>query len=186
MPVYSAKNSAGREIPDAEFEAIVAILAKDARRAVLFARTTGCRKNEVASLDWRAHWSPEGFRPLVQKGSSRRVVVYDPAVLGPRRPGGLVFGEMAGTVPEIYRRLTSAWRYAVKRAKVPHYRFHDLRHTYGTCLRREGRTFSDIAAIMGITEAMAHVYAHEDTERIQIEAQKLGANVTVSRLAGLA
>jgi integrase len=189
MPAYNPKrDSAGREIPDDHFEAIFGHLAKDARRAVLFARTTGCRKREVASLDWRAHWSAEGFRPIVQKGSSPRVVSYDAAILGPRRPGGLVFGELAGTVPEIYQRLTAAWRYAVKAAKVPHYRFHDLRHTYGTILRREGKTFSDLAAIMGISEAMAHVYAHEDTEKLQREAieAKLCTNSALSALARLA
>jgi predicted transcriptional regulator len=42
-----------------------------------------------------------------------------------------------------------------------HDRFHDLRYTFGTILRHEGRSDSDIAAILGITEAMAHVYAHE-------------------------
>jgi integrase len=62
------------------------------------------------------------------------------------------------------------------------YRFHDLRHTYGTLLRRSGRTFSDIAAIMGISEPMSHVYAHEDTERIQIEAAQLGTNTAIYRL----
>jgi integrase len=69
---------------------------------------------------------------------------------------------------------------------TPHYRFHDLRHTYGTLFRREGKTFSDIAAIMGITEAMAHVYAHEDTEKIQREATKLGTNSAIAGLARLA
>jgi integrase len=74
----------------------------------------------------------------------------------------------------------------VRAAKVPHYRFHDLRHTYGTRLRRDGKTYSDIAAIMGITEAMAHVYAHEDTERIQREAIEPGTIRSLLALAKLA
>jgi hypothetical protein len=36
---------------------------------------------------------------------------------------------------------------------------------------------------MGITEAMAHVYAHEDTEALQQDAIKLGTNSAISRLA---
>ena len=194
MPAYKIAESPGREIPDADFETIFAKLAKDARRAVLFARTTGCRLNEVASLDWFDHFNGEGFfRPITQKGSKPRLVAYDPevvglAIRGPRRLGSvtLVFAELGFTAKEIRGRLQAKWRYAVKKAKTPHYRFHDLRHTYGTLLRRAGTTYSDIAAIMGITEAMAHVYAHEDTERIQREAAKLGTNSALSRLAKLA
>jgi len=78
------------------------------------------------------------------------------------------------------------WRYAVKAAKVRHYRFHDLRHTYGTLLRRKGSSYSDIAAIMGITEAMAHVYAHEDRAQIQIAAHGSATSAAVSELARLA
>jgi integrase len=129
--------------------------------------------------------SPEGFRPIIQKGSKPRIVACDPAIVGPRGIG-LVFAELGATKKAIEKRLQACWRYAVKAAKVPHYRFHDLRHTYGTLLRREGKTYSDIAAIMGITELMAHVYAHEDTERIQREAAKPGTNVALSRLARLA
>ena len=86
----------------------------------------------------------------------------------------------------IAKRLQACWRYAVKAAKVPHYRFHDLRHTCGTRLRRDGKTYSDIAAIMGITEGMAHVYAHEDTERIQREAIEPGTIRSLLALARLA
>ena len=187
MPTGKLTESAGKEIPDADLELIVSKLAKDARRAVLFARTTGCRKNEVASLDWQAHWSPQGFRPITQKGSSSRIVACDPALVGdPRLGRGLVFSELGSTSEEIYAKLTAAWRYAVKAAKVPHYRFHDLRHTYGTRLRRDGKSYSDIACIMGITEAMAHVYAHEDVERIQQEAIQSSNNLAIIAMAKLA
>jgi integrase len=116
--------------------------------------------------------------------ASARLPLSTGGRIGARRDSG----ELAGTVPEIYQRLTAAWRYAVKAAKVPHYRFHDLRHTYGTILRREGKTFSDLAAIMRISEAMAHVYAHEDTEKLQREAieAKLCTNSALSALARLA
>ncbi len=182
MPAYRVSESAGKEIPQAHLEAILSYLHRDARRAVLFARTSGCRKGEVSSLDWQAHWSPEGFRPIVQKGSSPRVVPCESAVVGPRGIG-LVFSELGGTEAAIYARLTACWRYAVKAAKVGGYRFHDLRHSYGTELRASGRSFDDIAAIMGITSLMAHVYAHEDTEALQRAAIKAGSNPAILALA---
>jgi integrase len=96
MPAYKVAESVGKEIPQAHLKAILSRLRKDARRAVLFARTSGCRKAEVAALDWQKHWSPEGFRPIVQKGSKPRVVACDPALVGPRGIG-LVFSELGGT-----------------------------------------------------------------------------------------
>ena len=45
-----------------------------------------------------------------------------------------------------------------------------MRQSYGTELRKAGRTFDDIAASMGITSLMAHVYAQKDTEALQREA----------------
>lgn len=188
MPAYKIAESPGKEITDADLdlELILTRLNKRARRAVLFARTTGSRLGEVATLDHQAHWSPEDFRPIIQKGCKPGVVAYDPAIIG-LRGIGLVFAELGSTPEGIYRRLQSCWRYAVKAAKVPHYRFHDLRHTYGTLLRRSGMTYSDIACVMGITEAMAHVYAHEGTERIQRETiAESGTNLSISRLAKLA
>ena len=182
MPAYKVRDSIGKVIPREHLKAILSHLHRHARRAVLFARTTGCRKGEVAALDWRAHWSPEGFRPIVQKGSSPRVVACDPALVG-LRGIGLVFSELGGTKAAVYARLTACWRYAVKASKVGSYRFHDLRHSYGTDLRASGRSFDDVAAIMGITSLMAHVYAHEDTEALQREAIQAGTNPAILALA---
>lgn len=187
MPAWSPEDSPGREIPDADFEAIFAKLNRRARRAVLFARTTGCRLKEVASLDWKMLEPGKGFRPIQQKGSGPRVVAYEKEIVG-ERGIGLVFAELGSTVDEIRERLQDCWIYAVKAAKTRRYRFHDLRHTFGTdLLEKLGGNFSAVAAVMGITEAMAHVYAHENREKKQVEAQKLVvANETVSRLARLA
>ena len=102
--------------------------------------------------------------------------------MGPRGIG-LVFSELGGSKAAIYARLTACWRYAVKAAKVGPYRFHDLWHSYGTDLRAAGRSFDDIAAIVGFTAQMAHVYAHEDTEALQREAIKAGTNPAILALA---
>jgi integrase len=157
----------GKPIPPEHLEAILARLHKDARRAVLFARSTGCRKGEVAALDWQKHLKPEGFVPIVQKKSRKRFVAYDPAIVGPRGIG-LVFSELGTTKEAIEERVTACWRYAVKAAKVGHYRFHDLRHSYGTDLTDAGRTYDDVGAIMGISGEMAKVYGHRDDAKLQL------------------
>jgi hypothetical protein len=55
--------------------------------------------------------------------------------------------------------------------------------TAGTGLRAAGRSFDDIAAIIGITPLMAHVYAHEDTEALQRQAIQAGTNPAILALA---
>lgn len=125
---------------------------------------------------------PSAFGRSSRRGPRPRVVARDPALVGPRGIG-LVFSELGATKATIYARLTACWRYSVKAAKVGPLRFHDLRHSYRTDLRAAGRSFDDIAAIMGITAQMAHVYAHEDTEALQREAIKLGTNPAILALA---
>ncbi len=114
IPAYRPEDSTGKAIPPEHFEAIVANLHHDARRAVVFARTTGCRLREVAALNWQKHFEAGRFRPIVQKGSKTRLVANDATLLGPRGIG-LVFSELGATGEGIYHRLQSKWRYAVKR-----------------------------------------------------------------------
>lgn len=50
-------------------------------------------------------------------------------------------------------------------------------------LRAASRSVDDVAAIMGISAAMAHVYAHENTETLQREAIQAGTNPAILALA---
>ncbi len=180
MPPWKPSDSNGKKIPAEVFEAILAKLHSDARRAVLFARSTGLRMNEVASLDWSMYAPGKGFRTATQKGSGDRFVGLDCLdVLGPRGIGP-VFAELGSNRRD---RLESLWRSAVKAAKraakkegkvFPHHKFHDLRHTFATeeLEATGGHDFGAVAAVLGISERMAHVYAHEDRERAQINAAK--------------
>ena len=43
------------------------------------------------------------------------------------------------------------------RSRRAHYRFHDLRHSFGTDLADSGRTFDDFGAIVGIEAEVARI-----------------------------
>ena len=70
----------------------------------------------------------------------------------------LVFSDIIGTGPLSIR---DAWEYAVKRAGITHFRFHDLRHTFASYLAMNGATLAEIAEVLGHkTLAMVKRYAH--------------------------
>ena len=54
-----------------------------------------------------------------------------------------------------------AWKYAVKRAELVDFRFHDLRHTCASYLAMNGASLMEIAEVLGHkTLAMVKRYAH--------------------------
>jgi integrase len=70
----------------------------------------------------------------------------------------LVFPNKTGKRPVGIR---EAWEYAVKRADVADFRFHDLRHTFASYLAMNGASLLEIAEVLGHkTLAMVKRYAH--------------------------
>jgi integrase len=185
MPSWRPEETAGRVIPESELTRILGSMRPTARRIVQFLAATGLRKIEACVLDWREHRRDlpyPAFCPITQKGSRPRLIPFEAVetILGPRQTKGLVFSELGGTAEEIYRRLTACWRYAVKAAKVPHALLHDLRHTFGSVLRRE-TSKEDTASAMGISAAIASTYMdHESADLTRRAFAKLGTNAAHS------
>jgi len=70
----------------------------------------------------------------------------------------LVFPDSTGTRPLGIR---EAFEYAVKRAGIANFKFHDLRHTFASYLAMNGATLAEIAEVLGHkTLAMVKRYAH--------------------------
>jgi hypothetical protein len=104
-------------------------------------------------------------------------------ILGPRQPAGLLFCELGSTPEAIYEKLTACWRYAAKRSRVDA-RLHDLRHTFGSALRRT-MSKEDVASTMGISGAIARTYLdHESADLTRRAFAKPGTNS--ARSAGVA
>jgi integrase len=136
------------------FNALPSYLAKLA----LFKVNTGCRDQDVCNLRWE--WEvpvPEMdtsvfIIPAEQvKNRQDRVVVLN-------RIARAVVQEMRGVHPVYvfsYRgkplraMLTSAWKRARVRVRLPDVRVHDLKHTFGRRLRAAGVSFEDRRDLFG-------------------------------------
>ena len=70
----------------------------------------------------------------------------------------LVFPDSSGTRPIGIR---EAFEWAVKRAEIANFRFHDCRHTAASYLAMNGASLAEIAEVLGHkTLAMVKRYAH--------------------------
>jgi integrase len=84
------------------------------------------------------------------------------AVAGVRKDKDPVFCDGLGD----FLSSTSSERYAyqrvLKRAGIPHHRFHDLRHTTPTLLLEQGKAFIEVSALLGRSTIAitADIYGH--------------------------
>lgn len=134
---------------------------------VILALSTGARKNEILSLKWR---NIDLKRQTItieesKNGESRTIPVqgfaYD--ILKTKRDydesdSDFVFYSDNKEQPICIR---SGWRFAIKKANIEDFRFHDLRHTAASYFAMNGATLTDIAEILGHkTIQMTQRYAH--------------------------
>ena len=152
--------------PDEEAR-LLAKLSPCIRPIVLTALLSGMRESEVVMLAKDAVDLAAGMITLATTKANRVRRVYVNADLAAvlreaiaRSPGSFVFANGKGErytcdgVRVLFRR-------AVEKAGLDDFRFHDLRHTTATRLRRAGAGLDTVAAVLGhATLAMAARYAH--------------------------
>jgi integrase len=124
----------------------------------LFAVNTGCRDQEICSLrwDWEVAVPQVGTSVFIIPGTcikngDERLVVLNriaKSVVELRRGIGLTHVFTYEGKP-ITRMMTSAWKRARLRAKMPQVRVHDLKHTFGRRLRAAGVSFEDRQDLLG-------------------------------------
>ena len=57
--------------------------------------------------------------------------------------------------------IRDAWKYCLKRADIPNFHFHDLRHTFASYIAMNGASLLEIAELLGHkTLSMVKRYAH--------------------------
>jgi integrase len=134
---------------------------------VVLALSTGARKMELMKLTWHDIDLLRGIITLHDtKNKERRALPLAGYALDLMRQHAkvrrldtsLVFPERTGTKPLSIR---DAWKHAVKRAEIPDFRFHDLRHSAASYLVMSGASLAEIAEILGHkTLSMVKRYAH--------------------------
>lgn len=134
---------------------------------VVLALSTGARKMELLSLQWRDIDLERGLIVLHEtKNDDRRSLVLAGHALVlmkehskiRRLDTDLVFPGIKGDRPFD---ITSAWEWAVKRAEIIDFRFHDLRHSASSYLAMNGASLAEIAEVLGHkTLQMVKRYSH--------------------------
>jgi integrase len=134
---------------------------------VLLALSTGARKGEILSLRWADVDLARGQVAFQDtKNQQRRSVpLAGPALELMRQHAkvrrietDLVFPRSDCQAPIDIRK---TWHTAVRKAEIPDFRFHDLRHSAASYLAMSGASLVEIAEILGHkTLAMVQRYAH--------------------------
>ncbi len=160
----------------------------DLHDLVILAIWTGCREGELMAL--RRSWVrlSEGGLTLPAETTKTKRERFVPLV-GPalevverrlkqdRREYLFATPSAAGAAkePMFPRR---AWNTALRRAGIPDFRFHDLRHTHASYLAMSGATERELMESLGhSTPAMASRYAHLANEHKRRVASRLEAAV---------
>ena len=129
------------------------------KNMAVFAVNTGCRDREICELRW--DWEiqvPELPHitvfiipgELVKNGDERLVVCNETArsvIEGLRGKHPTHVFSFKGR--PLARMLSTGWRQAREKAKMPEVRVHDLKHTFGRRLRAAGVSFEDRQDLLG-------------------------------------
>lgn len=134
---------------------------------VVLALSTGARKMELLSLKWNDVDLERGLIVLheTKNGHRRSLVLTGHALVLMknhskirRLDSDLVFPGIKGEKPFD---ITSAWEWALKRADIKDFRFHDTRHSASSYLAMNGASLAEIAEVLGHkTLQMVKRYSH--------------------------
>jgi integrase len=181
-------NRRDRVISHAEFQALIAALPKYAADIVTTAYYTGMRAGEIFNLTWKKVKLEEGYIDLLAtdtKTSEPRRIPLNGALRGLfanlRKVRHLkhdrVFTYQGNPVRNIKRSFQSACR----AAEIEDFRFHDLRHTFNTNMRKAGVDRSVIMKITGHkTMSMFERYNTVDGDDAIEACKRLDAFLTPS------
>lgn len=135
------------------------LLPEHLKNMALFAVNTGCRDREICELRW--DWEiqiPELPHIIVfivpgelVKNGEERLIVCNETVreVIERERGKHPTHVFSYKGRPLSRMLSTGWRQAREKAKLPEVRVHDLKHTFGRRLRAAGVSFEDRQDLLG-------------------------------------
>jgi integrase len=141
-------------------------LSRNASAAIRLLALTGCRKNEILSLQWDWVDFGRGSLRLPDSKTGAKVVTVPAAALEllsglPRRSAYVL---AAGKGQGHYTGLQKDWESVRARAGLSGVRLHDLRHSFASFAIADGHSLFMVAKMLGhrqtrTTEAYAHLAA---------------------------
>lgn len=178
----------GKYIPDEEFRRILSHLPDYLKPVAITAYYTGMRRGEILNLTWDRVDLAKGIiylEPEDTKTDEPRLIFFDSlpelkavfvaAAQRRRRHQKLVFTKSEGSaVPKWYMERLIKKACLIEGAGP--YRFHDLRHTFNTNMRKAGVDRETIMKLTGHkTLAMFLRYSHLDQEQGMAAMTQLGS-----------
>jgi integrase len=158
----------------AQAKAILEALPERGQLVVGFALATGCRKDEIATLEWpRVNYETMQAEVFTKDGGTRFVDLNAAAlnVLArctrpkPDDPCQLVFDTT---------NLRKDWEAAVVAAGLTDFRFHDLRHTAATWVGRAGADITSVMRMLGHSRVETTMkYRHVLREDVKRDVARL-------------
>lgn len=164
-----------RILSDAERKELLA-KCKESKNAALYdfvmlALSTGARRGELHNLEWRhvdldrrvitLDKTKNGDRRVIPlRGEAERIMAARSKIRRIDSPYVFPAPFRRGTAPKPVD-FQSAWDWAVERAKLTDFKFHDLRHTAASTLAMNGATLAELAEVLGHkTLQMVKRYSH--------------------------
>jgi integrase len=178
----------------AEEVKLLAASSKHLRPIAIAALDTGLRRGELLNQRWE---DVDFDRKLISvthsktpEGEHRLIPMTDrlmELLMTMRKPSGIIFTYETVSINTIdgrpvrevneqpIRRIKTAWAGALRRAQIPHYRFHDLRHTFNSRLAEIGIIADVRKAVMGHSGGgdVHSIYTHIELPTIREAIQRL-------------
>jgi integrase len=162
--------------------------SKHLESIIITALHTGMRKGEILNLKW-----PNvdfGARVITVEGTKTgeiRRIPMNKKLTGVlerakrESEGEYVFSENG----KPYLDVKTGWWTALEKAGIENFRFHDLRHTFGSRLGMDGIDITAIADLMGHKDiSMTRRYSHPTSEYKRKAVEMLGETVIKTDTAG--
>lgn len=167
-----------RYLKPEEVNALLDECADHIKPIVVVAINTGMRKSEILSLKWRdVDLENKKITIINTKNNESRVIPINKTLYNELAPllknsksEYVLLGKDGCPIGDFKKGFTSA----LKRAKIEDFRFHDLRHTFGSQMVMQNVNIRTLQQIMGHkTIKMTMRYSHLSPEYVQEAMNKL-------------
>jgi len=161
-----------------EIERLLDACSDHIRPIVIAALNTGMRKSEILNLRWKeVDLRNRKITVINAKNNESRVIPINQTLhqelltLSEKDKGEHVFSDRNG---QPYGDIKKGFSSALNRAGIEDFRFHDLRHTFGSHLVMQGVDLKTVQQVMGHKDIkMTMRYSHLSPEYVQEAMERL-------------
>lgn len=157
-----------------EAPALLNALPTRAREIVIAAIVTGLRRENIVSLDWDQVSLSERTITVRVKGGGEQIATIPPALMAILSTKAVRKGKVFDTTN--FRR---HWYAALSAAGLNNFRFHDLRHTFGSWARKAGVDLPTLKEAMHHSDiSMTTRYANVTPDEVETTFDRVSATLS--------